>query len=94
MNLSVTLHRLPGTEFSRLDDAYLAIDSARGFCYSLNATAGRAWELMEQPITLAKLCAQMQSEFAVEEESCRTEISVIVTQLRAAGLVKVTDSVS
>ena len=92
MNLGSTVQRLGSTEFSRLDDAYLAIDSEKGCCYSLNGTAGRVWELTEQPVRLADLCLQMQREFSVEEQTCQRDILALVTSLHEAGLLQITGS--
>ena len=92
MDMRSIAQRLPGTEFSRLDDAYLAIDSEKGYCYSLNGTAGRVWELTEQPVMLADLCLQMQREFVVEEETCQRDVFTLVTSLHKAGLVQITES--
>lgn len=91
MNLRSTVQRLSSTEFSRLDDAYLAINSEKGSCYSLNGTAGRIWELTERPITLSEVCLQMQREFTVEEDTCQRDVLALVTSLHKAGLLQITE---
>ena len=92
MNFQSTVMRLSSTHFSRLDDAYLAIDAQQGYCYSLNATAGRVWELADQPVTVEDLCRQLQEEYAVKEEECRREVLALLGSLQQAGLVQITDS--
>lgn len=92
MNFQSTVMRLPSTQFSRLDDAYLAIDAQQGYCYSLNTTAGRVWELADQPVTIEGLCRQLQGEYAVGEEECRREVLALLSSLQQAGLVQIIDS--
>jgi hypothetical protein len=45
--------------FSQLDDELLAIDAQAGYCYSLNETAGRVWDLIATPMSLDAICAQL-----------------------------------
>ena len=75
--------------FSQLDDEMLAIDAQAGFCYSLNETAGRVWDLIATPISLDAICAQLGRQFAVDEQTCRREVTALLQGLCDAGLVQV-----
>ena len=75
--------------FSQLDDELLAIDAQAGFCYSLNETAGRVWDLIATPISLDAICAQLGRQFAVDEQTCRREVTALLQGLCDAGLVQV-----
>ncbi|HRJ41099.1 MAG TPA: PqqD family protein [Caldilineaceae bacterium] len=75
--------------FSQLDDELLAIDTQANYCYSLNETAGRVWELIGTPVTLSAVCAQLGREYAVDEQTCRVEVAALVQKLSAAGLVRI-----
>ncbi len=74
--------------FSALDDEHLAIDVDKGFAYSLNPTAMRVWELIEQPISFGALCALLADEFEVDAAVCRTEVAGLVGALAEAGLIE------
>ena len=75
--------------FSQLDDEMLAIDAQAGFCYSLNESAGRVWDLIATPMSLEAICAQLQREYAVDEQTCRREVTTLLQGLCDAGLVQV-----
>lgn len=75
--------------FSQLDDELLAIDSQAGYCYSLNETAGRVWDLIASPTSVSEVCAQLQKEYAVEEAVCEQEVIKLLEGLCDAGLVQV-----
>jgi hypothetical protein len=75
--------------FSQLDDELLAIDAQAGYCYSLNETAGRVWDLLATPISLDAICAQLRREYAVDEQTCRREVTTLLQGLCDAGLVQV-----
>jgi PqqD family protein of HPr-rel-A system len=73
--------------FQLLDDELLAVDAESGYCYSLNESAGRVWKIMEQPMRLAAICAQLRREYRIDEATCLAEVSALLEGLRQAGLV-------
>ena len=87
MNQATIIQRNPTILFSQLDDEYLALDAEAGFCYSLNPVSGHIWNLIEQPITLEALCAQLQRDYRVDAATCRRDVSDVLTKLAKAGLV-------
>lgn len=78
-------------KFAKLDDEMLAIDAQAGHCYSLNETAGEIWGYIETPMTLAELCARLQSAHEVDAETCATDTIELLVKLHGAGLVKFND---
>ncbi|HEY3282217.1 MAG TPA: HPr-rel-A system PqqD family peptide chaperone [Armatimonadota bacterium] len=85
----VTIYgRAAGVVFDRLDDELLAIDREGGWCYSLNETAGRVWELLERPARAADLCAALAEEYEVAGDECREEVLSLLEELREYGIVE------
>jgi len=89
MNVQSIVQRAQCPDFSQLDDNYLAIDAQRGYCYSLNATAARIWEMIDQPTSLAALCDRLQNEYNVDKETCLRDTIALVSTLQASGLLQV-----
>jgi len=89
MDVQTIVQRAQCPDFSRLDDSYLAIDAQRGYCYSMNATAAKIWEMIAQPTSLADLCARLQQEYAVDKETCLRDTMALVSNLQASGLLQV-----
>jgi len=70
----------------------LAIDERAGFCYSMNLSAARVWELIVAPVAVADVCATLCNEFAVDRETCLRDVCEILSAMRVAGLVNVADA--
>lgn len=80
--------------FSQLDDELLAVDAQAGYCYSLSETAGRVWDLIATPMSLAAICAQLGREYAVDEQTCQRQVVALLQSLREAGLAEAGDALS
>jgi Coenzyme PQQ synthesis protein D (PqqD) len=78
--------------FSQLDDELLAIDAQAGYCYSLNESAGRVWDLIATPMSLDAVCAQLRQEYEVDEQTCLREVTTLLRGLCDAGLVQLNDA--
>src|ERR1700704_4622133 len=74
--------------FSRLDDEILAIDAQAGFCYALNATAGRVWDLIETPTPVGAVGAYLREEYAVDEATCLGDVIALLQEWCEAGLIE------
>ena len=91
INAASIVKRGKDVPFSQLDDELLAIDAQAGYCYSLNETAGRVWELMAVPMPVSAVCAQLRQEFAVDEATCLRETLALLQALCDAELAQVID---
>jgi hypothetical protein len=93
MTSETVFQRTQNIDFSRLDDVYLAIDAQKGYCYSLNATAGRIWDMAAEPLSVAKICKQLQIEYTIEEETCRRDVTTLLRELQSAGLLQIVNHI-
>lgn len=75
--------------FSKLDDEMLAIDGEAGYCYSLNESASRAWDLISCPTSVEAVCGQLCEEYSVDRETCEQHIIELFQHLREAGIVNI-----
>jgi len=78
--------------FTKLDDELLAIDPQGGYCYSLNDSAGRVWDLIASTTAVEAVCAQLCLEYAVDAAVCLNEVIKFLQDLHNAGLVSVQDA--
>lgn len=69
----------------------LAIDAKAGYCYSMNESALRVWDLIADPTPVDGVCARLLREYAVEPDVCRREVIELLQNLLDAGLVRVED---
>jgi hypothetical protein len=61
---------------------------AAGEYYGLNAVAARIWELLEQPMTVAQLCAQIREEFDVDMQTCEAAVLKFADEIINNGIVR------
>ncbi len=73
---------------SPVDDemVMMALESSR--YYGLNRVGRRIWELLEEPTTVAALCARLVSEFDVAPERCADEVLGFLGSLIEDGTVR------
>ena len=72
---------------ANLGEELAVLDMASGSYLGFNSTAAEVWRLLETPQTLDALCVAMVSQFEVQQDRCRAEISTLLDRLCAAGLV-------
>lgn len=82
--------RNSGLLSTEVDGELVAMSVENGVCYGLNAVGTRIWALIAEPRSIDSLCAQLLQEFAVDAETCRTEVATLIESLRAESLVSVT----
>ena len=78
----------PGTVGKRMDDQYVLIQLETNRIYQLNRTGAQLWELLEAGRDLEQAQEQMQREFDVDEQQLRREVSTLVGELVAKGLLE------
>ena len=78
--------------FSRVDDSIIAIDREQGYCFAMNVTSARVWELISTPIRVSSLCDTLCTEFDVDPETCRKDVQSILSEMKENGLLREGDS--
>jgi hypothetical protein len=88
MSVETIVRRVAKVPFSRLGDELLALDGDSGYLCALNESGGRVWDLIEEPIAVGKVCAQMQREYLVDGATCEAAVILLLEALEDAGLVE------
>jgi hypothetical protein len=74
---------------SAVDGEVIALDIAQGECYGFNPVASSIWHLLETETSVAEICDKLCKEFDVERDVCEADVTRLLGELRAAGLVDV-----
>ena len=74
--------------YSRVDDSIIAIDSDAGYCFAMNVTTARIWDLLSSPIRVGALCDSLCGEFNVDPETCRNDVISILCEMKQNGLLR------
>ena len=66
----------------------VALDVERGFTYGMTGVTAAVWQLLAQPRDLSQLCSELLRLFDVDEETCRSEVSQLIDEMVAEGLLE------
>jgi PqqD family protein of HPr-rel-A system len=75
--------------FTLVDDDLIGLDSEQGLVHSLNETAARVWEIVERPTSVGAICDTLEREYEVDPAVCAEQVTLLLDELRRAGLVTV-----
>lgn len=77
-----------GTEHveTRVGDQTLMMSVAHGKYFSVDATAGRIWDMIEQPVALNDVVATLVREYDVSQDDCEAQVKSFVGDLISNGL--------
>lgn len=62
-------------------DQAILLDIDSGDFFQLNKSAARIWNLVEQPISFADLCASLEEKFEIGAADCRLDVAHFVGEL-------------
>ena len=80
--------------FSDVGDDVVALHIPRGRCYGMEEVTASVWKILSQPSTIGDICAALVSQYDVGKEECRADVSDLLGQLMAEGLVEVAEESS
>ena len=81
--------RHPEMIAAEMDGDLVMMSIERGEYFGIGGVGTRAWELLEQPTTVDRLCAVICEEFDVDEATCHKDILGFANELLTLGLVQV-----
>ena len=67
------------------EDAVM-LNVAAGNYYGLNSVAARIWELLERPMSVSGLCAQLCDEFEVDKQTCEAAVLTFANEIINNGI--------
>jgi hypothetical protein len=74
---------------ARVGDEIMMMSPEKGKYIGMNEVGARIWELIEQPSDITALCAELEREFDVSPEACRTEVDSFLAELEKHGAVAI-----
>jgi hypothetical protein len=67
------------------------LDVKAGIYYGLNAVGTRIWNLIQEPKRLKEVRDTLLEEYEVEPDRCERELSELLQELLAKGLIEIED---
>ena len=77
-----------------LDNEIVMMDEKTGEYKTLNETAGRIWQILEEKksISFGELCQLLKSEYDVSQEVCEAESASFITKMAKENTFTVSDN--
>lgn len=80
--------RNEGVLWRRAGDETVLLDPDSGRCVSLNVTAARLWDGLEEPADIDALAALLTAEWQLAPERARADVSAFLDALVSRGLIR------
>ncbi len=77
------ISRKEGWLSARAGAQMLMFHAERDIYIGLTEVGSRVWEMIEQPRSLDEICTLLQAEFAVDDATCRAEVTSFLDVLAA-----------
>jgi hypothetical protein len=77
---------------AKVGDELVMMSAAKGNYLGLSEVGARIWDLIETPREIDAICAQLESEYDVSSEICRSEVAAFLDELVKHGAIAVDPS--
>jgi hypothetical protein len=91
LNLDCVVQRDPDVMAAEADQELVMVSIANGFYYAVSDVARQIWEAIEHPKKISDLIDDLATAYNVDRSMCKEETLSFLEDLRAEGLLKVSD---
>ena len=74
---------------SKIEDQTIMMNLENGNYYGLNPVGSQIWEIIEQKISVKKLCSRLIKEYEVEESHCKKVVLSFLEKMNKSGLISI-----
>jgi len=78
--------RAPEQVSGDLDGQVVLLSMTNEKYFRMNEVGSRVWQLIEKPITVGEIVAQLRTEFDVSEEKCENQVILFLNRLKRIKL--------
>ncbi|HTR85274.1 MAG TPA: PqqD family protein [Reyranella sp.] len=71
-----------------LNEEIAILDLGKSVYFGLEGVGAHIWGALEEPRSVAELCASVVDHFDVTAEACRADVMTFLTSLEEAGLIE------
>ncbi len=79
----------PAQVSTEVDGEVLVLNTDTSTYYGLRTVGAHVWRLLQEPVTLAQICADVASCYDMAPDRCQRDVLALVQRLAAVGLVEV-----
>lgn len=89
INLDTVINRNLEIDDADLDGEKVMMNLDKGEYFMMNEVGSRIWEIVERNISVKSIIEVLQSEYEVDEETCKETVVEFLGRLKNADLIKV-----
>lgn len=78
----------PHTTSCEVAGETVILDAASGQYFALNRVGTSIWQHLQTPHSIGSLCELLKEEYDVPAEKCEADVSALLEQLAAKGLIR------
>jgi len=88
LTTATTLVRLPDLVASEMDGDLVMMSIEHGSYFGISGVGTRVWALLEQPISIAEISAEIGREFDVDAATCEADMLAFAEALLEHGVAR------
>ncbi len=92
ISLDTVFTQRPGLLSNAVDGETILMRLDPAIYYGLAGTAHQIWQLLAEPCSAQAICARLESIYAVDPDTCRTQVGQFLETLAAEDLLSVVAS--
>lgn len=89
IEISSIVSQKRGLDTTDLDGEAVMMDMDKGKYYNFNSVGSRIWELIEKPISVEEIIAQLLKEFDIDENKCKASVINFINRLNENELITI-----
>ncbi len=74
---------------AELGDEISLLNVKSGTYFTLNSVGANVWRQIQVPTSLARIKAQILTEYDVEDQCCENDLRQLVSEFKASGLIEI-----
>lgn len=87
LTLDTTVCQSEDQVSTEIDHEVVLMSIEKGAYFGLNKVLSRIWKIIETPVTVSQLCATLQNEYNVTEETCLRDVVEILNKMAEKNLI-------
>lgn len=91
IDLDTMVERREDVVFSEVDGEIVAMSIQSGKYYGLQEIGSRIWDIIDDPISISKICEALMAEYDVTADQCNLDVLRFMEKLWNKDLIRLVD---
>ena len=87
ITLETTISRADGFTTAPVQDELMMLNVEQGAYYSLDPIAAEIWNMLESPLTVNEIVANLLKRYDVSQEQCETDVLAFLGEMLGNGMI-------